>query len=679
MPGSSMKSALPASTVPTPAPAQDPEPGPLSAPAKQCDGDFDPEDFKVPADAASSSSLKRKPELSIAARNTRPKTAGAATITTRTGINRTVSTRSMSGASAASSRLGSGLRAAPAAGGIRTTVARGGISKPVPRRLVGAAAKEVVAAATASAAAASTTGVKKRPAWDVKGRLQDLEENHHLARNQLLESQSTVTTMNAELERTKSLVDEHLRSRRNMEHDLNAKEKENNAQSEKIAALERELHVLKRDHDDELHAAKSRLTRELDDVNQTLSTLQRAHANVLSELAAARDESASLRATVSSQSALSVTMEADARAVKLQLARTEELLREREKRISVLEEEAVTMTETVKALEGKVREEETIRRKLHNTIQELKGNIRVFCREAEEKDGVLSHLSFAEDDEKAIELKQSLESASGQKTVEKSYPFSFDRVFQPSTPQAAVFDEISQLVQSALDGYNVCIFAYGQTGSGKTFTMEGPENALERPEDMGMIPRAVHQVFESAEALREKGWTYEMEAQFLEIYNEGIRDLVASGGPATEASGKHEIKHHPVTGKTTVTEMSTFLVTTPKQVHSILKKASHNRAVAATNCNERSSRSHSVFTLRLTGTNAITDESSSGVLNLIDLAGSERLSSSGSTGERLKETQAINKSLSSLGDVINALASGDKHIPYRNSKLTYLLQSSLGE
>jgi kinesin family protein C1 len=116
-------------------------------------------------------------------------------------------------------------------------------------------------------------------------------------------------------------------------------------------------------------------------------------------------------------------------------------------------------------------------------------------------------------------------------------------------------------------------------------------------------------------------------------------------------------------------------------VANLLKKASQNRAVGATNINERSSRSHSVFTLRLKGKNTITGEVSTGVLNLIDLAGSERLSASGSTGDRLKETQAINKSLSSLGDVIYALATSKEgsHIPYRNSKLTYLLQNSLGK
>jgi kinesin family member C1 len=215
--------------------------------------------------------------------------------------------------------------------------------------------------------------------------------------------------------------------------------------------------------------------------------------------------------------------------------------------------------------------------------------------------------------------------------------------------------------------------------------MEGPPGvALQDGEaSLGMIPRSVLQIFQAAHSLKEKGWEYRMEAQYLEIYNESLRDLLAGevggedGGDASK-TGKLDIKHHPTSGRTTVTDACVIEVTSAGDVFRLLRRASRNRAVAATECNERSSRSHSVFTLRLEGRNPTTDATSSGILNLIDLAGSERLAVSKSTGDRLKETQAINKSLSSLGDVIMALANRDAHIPYRNSKLTYLLQNSLG-
>ena len=318
-------------------------------------------------------------------------------------------------------------------------------------------------------------------------------------------------------------------------------------------------------------------------------------------------------------------------------------------------------------------------------MQELKGNIRVFCRirplmpsEVPKNSSLeeeMKHFSIARklDDPDEISLTQPVESAIGQASP-KTFPFAFDRVFGPHSTQLEVFEEISQLVQSALDGYRVCIFAYGQTGSGKTHTMEGSQ-ADEKL--LGMIPRAVLQIFSTAESLkRDKRWDFNFEASYLEIYNEAIRDLLATSNSSSD-DAKLEIRHLPNSTKTVVTDLTIVPVESPESVLTLLKRAGHNRAVAETLCNDRSSRSHSVFILKISGTNSVTGESIEGLLNLIDLAGSERLSQSGSTGDRLKETQAINKSLSSLGDVISALANKDSHVPYRNSKLTYLLQHSL--
>ena len=213
-----------------------------------------------------------------------------------------------------------------------------------------------------------------------------------------------------------------------------------------------------------------------------------------------------------------------------------------------------------------------------------------------------------------------------------------------------------------------------------------------------MIPRAVEQVFRVADQMKSRGWEYKMEGQFLEIvscvlssffsfltttlqYNETINDLLGKG---EFDKRKHEIKHDGKTGSTRVTDVEVIRLTSPSQVRSLLSVAQSRRSVAATLMNERSSRSHSVFTLRISGVNVGIDgcpgtgERCEGSLNLVDLAGSERLNVSFANGadkERVRETQNINKSLSALGDVIAALGEkgekgGDKHIPYRNSKVS---------
>lgn len=169
--------------------------------------------------------------------------------------------------------------------------------------------------------------------------------------------------------------------------------------------------------------------------------------------------------------------------------------------------------ERAQELQDKLRAEEAVRRKLHNQVQELKGNIRVFCRvrpildadDSEDK----ARISFPDKngDAKDIEVKGPEEKSSLGTDMTRTNTFSFDRVFGPPCQNQEVFDELSQLVQSALDGYNVCIFCYGQTGSGKTYTMSSED---------GMIPRAVHMIYQTAKSLEERGWTYQMEGSFIE-------------------------------------------------------------------------------------------------------------------------------------------------------------------
>ncbi|KAG2377992.1 hypothetical protein C9374_008614 [Naegleria lovaniensis] len=352
-------------------------------------------------------------------------------------------------------------------------------------------------------------------------------------------------------------------------------------------------------------------------------------------------------------------------------------------KIRELEAKIHQQLEHIQNLENKRHHDESERRRLHNIIQELKGNIRVYCRVKPAQEIKCISYPDADVDERSINIQEdSRVTATGASAEGKKYYFQFDKVFKPNSTQKEIFYEISQLVQSALDGFKVCIFAYGQTGSGKTYTMEGPPKDLisnldsEKQEALaGMIPRSVDQIFESAEKLKEKGWTFTIVASFLEIYNETIRDLLDS---TNKDNVKYDIKHGK-DGSTTVTGLKYVNVNRPQQVQELLRIASKNRAVAATLSNDRSSRSHSVFTLQITGRNDNTDQTTQGVLNLVDLAGSERISNNHPTNsDRIKETQNINLSLTCLSSVVTALANKASYVPYRDSKLTFLLQNCLG-
>ncbi|KAK6197508.1 P-loop containing nucleoside triphosphate hydrolase protein [Scheffersomyces amazonensis] len=338
----------------------------------------------------------------------------------------------------------------------------------------------------------------------------------------------------------------------------------------------------------------------------------------------------------------------------------------------------------VELINKKLTNYENKRRYLHNRLQELKGNIRVFCRVRYVPESIdkLSLIEIADDDinenaNQEIIISKNQDDGSkysnsyGLSNINNnSYTFQFDKVFNMNSTNAGIFEEISQLIQSSLDGYNVCVFAYGQTGSGKTYTMSQPQD--------GMIPLSLNKIFEDIEDLKSKGWSYTVEGQFIEIYNENIIDLLTPNG----INGKYEIKHDDIENKTIVTNVQTIQLKSESHANSILETATRNRSTASTKANDRSSRSHSIYIFKLQGINSAKGISCQGTLNLIDLAGSERLVSSQAKGDRLKETQAINKSLSCLGDVIYALGqkqnNGGQHIPYRNSKLTYLLKHSLG-
>lgn len=250
--------------------------------------------------------------------------------------------------------------------------------------------------------------------------------------------------------------------------------------------------------------------------------------------------------------------------------------------------------------------------------------------------------------------------------------FSFDRVFAPSSGQETIFEEVSEFVQSALDGYNVCLLSYGQTGSGKTFTMQGTGVGQMR----GLIPRSIEQIAQHKMRLEKDGWAFSMDVSFLEVYNESLKDLLREN---LKEESKHEIKVG-ADGRRTVTNLTLKPIdpTDCDAVEAVLTLAAKRRSTASTDMNATSSRSHSVFTLNIAAAeHHERNQMIRGTLNLVDLAGSERLDRSNAVGQTAKEAISINKSLSSLADVFTAIGQKSSHVPFRNSKLTYLLQPAL--
>ncbi|XP_059507588.1 kinesin-like protein KIFC3 isoform X2 [Stegostoma tigrinum] len=310
----------------------------------------------------------------------------------------------------------------------------------------------------------------------------------------------------------------------------------------------------------------------------------------------------------------------------------------------------------------KYKREMQLRKKCHNELVRLRGNIRVLCRvrpiTPEDGTGLDTRniISFDNDDDGVLYV-----SHRGKTTM-----FELDKVFQPRALQSEVFQEVQALITSCIDGYNVCIFAYGQTGSGKTYTMEGS------PEDPGINQRALRLLFGEV-AERSADWDLTITVSMAEIYNETLRNLLAK-----DPSEKLEIKLSPDgSGQLYVPGLIQIRVQSVDDINKVFELGRVNRATDFTNVNERSSRSHALLIVSVTGINLTSGVRTTGKLNLVDLAGSERVGKSGAEGPRLREAQNINKSLLALGDVICALRSKQPYIPFRNSKLTYLLQDSL--
>lgn len=325
--------------------------------------------------------------------------------------------------------------------------------------------------------------------------------------------------------------------------------------------------------------------------------------------------------------------------------------------------------------------ERKITRALQSHIHTLKGNIRVIARvrPMDVNRGPRADLTLTRQEIRITENRPSF-NGKGRSTA---YLYKFDRVFGSHSTNAEICEETEYLIQSALDGHNVCIFAYGQTGSGKTHTMSSQD---------GVNSFALRKVMAAVadSETPESQYQYQVSISCVEIYNEKLRDLLhyppefyktRQLQPPASCNGDLAIKQDQGTGQPVLVGATSAIVENVAQAQLIMEIAKESRSMATTAANVQSSRSHLVFTIHLTRSSKSQkdDDPVRSLLNLVDLAGSERLTHSLATGDRLVETKAINNSLSALGNVINALMDpkSSQHIPFRCSKLTHLLQSSL--
>lgn len=366
-------------------------------------------------------------------------------------------------------------------------------------------------------------------------------------------------------------------------------------------------------------------------------------------------------------------------------------------RVAQLERQLAQKEISLATLEQDKRSLRSEVRTLQNTVQELRGSIRVFCRIRPPKQKADASGAFG------VKAEGSRSVCLRKPPGERRHDFNFDRVFSQQAGQRELYEEVGPLLPGILEGIHLCIFAYGQTGAGKTYTLAGQRSSG----DPGIQDLAIADLLRLAES-------FEVRLTALEIYNESIQDLlsdatseaesrderlevrqsagaisdVADLHPAQDGTGANSAdanqtgssKYSPF-GSMRVPGLKSWSIQNLADVEDALQRVRNKRHVASTALNERSSRSHTVISLSvLRRSGAEVNGVPVGVLHIVDLAGSERTKISQAEGIQMKEANCINRSLSALADVLFALgdSTSSAHVPYRNSKLTYLLQDALG-
>lgn len=319
------------------------------------------------------------------------------------------------------------------------------------------------------------------------------------------------------------------------------------------------------------------------------------------------------------------------------------------------------------SLQGQGPEVDRLRRRVHNAIEDAKGHLRVFCRVRP-----LSEKELDVDEEVVVRMVDNMKIE-----LPRNGVFTFDGVFAAGR-QEEVFEECKDLVQSTVDGHNVTIFAYGQTGAGKTYTLHGT------PQEEGIAGRAISELFQILKRFQQSSnaaRSFMVSASMFELYRNRLVDLLRrpekrAKSPPCSPPCSPKLSLRSSESGLQVDNLAEEEVEDATQLKRLLSRGLAARSTAPNALNAESSRSHLIFTIKVTSTDG--QNPLSGKLVLCDLGGSERLKKSEATGEHLKEAIEINRSLTALGDVIEAVAERKRQVPYRNHKLTQLLQDSLG-
>jgi len=450
-----------------------------------------------------------------------------------------------------------------------------------------------------------------------------------------------------------------------LEDEIKSKERSIEASNRRVAELEKQVDVVsasRQEVADRLSELEALSLTEVGDLKAELSDIKKTTFETEQDKQATINDLVEQVANITAMYNANMNEMEQVREEQMEVKELLDLKADIQRRESCRAQTIEGQGKRIEYLDKEYKKEQIMRKRYFNQIEDLKGKIRVYCR-------VRPMLPFEKNrgQEISVSVPDDMTITHAWKSEAKDREYVFDSVFTPDIRQEVVFESTKHLVQSAVDGYNVCIFAYGQTGSGKTFTIYGSDS------QPGLTPRGITELFSILERDSVK-FTSSVKCYMLELYQNTVVDLLA---PSKKKPVKLDIKTD-AGGMVVVQGAVVEEVTSAQQLMDVIAAGQRRRHVSATHMNRESSRSHLIMSFIIECTNLQTQAVTKGKLSFVDLAGSERIKKSKAEGEQLKEAQAINKSLSALGNVIVALSQGKGHVPYKDNKLTLLMSDSIG-